>query len=165
MILTRCYEAVCILVPIVFSFLVCVSLLFVSLCYICRWFWMTVNICPSVSSLHLFNHLSATVMLTCCAVALTSYWSSASVFIFPTVSSITSFQPSTRSRYLSSDWLRILIDMRWFCMSRVSRLLVAFRVFWVWEAWSRTWSCNRDQRGCLNDLRICFFSLFYIFTN
>ncbi|TNN60652.1 hypothetical protein EYF80_029125 [Liparis tanakae] len=47
--------------------------------------------------------------------------------------------PSTRSKYLSSDWFRSLIDMRWFCVSRDSRLLVVLRVAWVWEAWSRTW--------------------------
>lgn len=87
----------------------------------------------------LINHLSATVVFTCCAVALTLYWSCIRFFIFSSVSSITSFQPSTRSRYCSSDWLRSLIDMRWFCISCVSRLLVAFRVVWVWETWSRTW--------------------------
>lgn len=87
----------------------------------------------------LFIHLCATVVLTWCAVALMSNESSSSVFIFSWVSSTTSFQPSTRSRYLSSDWLRTLIDIRWFWMSRVSRLLVSFSVAWVWEAWSRTW--------------------------
>lgn len=87
----------------------------------------------------LFIHLCATVVLTWCAVALMSNESSSSVFIFSWVSSTTSFQPSTRSRYLSSDWLRTLIDIRWFWMSRVSRLLVSFSVAWVLEAWSRTW--------------------------
>lgn len=56
------------------------------------------NSCVQSPALHLFVHLSATVVLTCCAVALTLYWSSVRVFIFSSVSSITSFQPSTRSR-------------------------------------------------------------------
>lgn len=115
---------------------------------------------------HLFNHLSATVVLTCCAVALMLYWSSVRDFIFSSVSSITSFQPSTRSRYRSNDWLRSLMDMRWFCMSRVRRLLVAFRVVWVWETWSRTWRGTeiRDERSLVSQMWgfaafLCFLSL------
>lgn len=97
--------------------------------------WVFVFRCTNPS---LHSHLSATVVLTCCAAALMLYWSSIRSFIFSSVSSITSFQPSTRSRYLSSDWLRSLVAMRWFWMSRVSRLLVAFSVVWVCETWSRT---------------------------
>lgn len=106
--------------------------------------------------LYLSNHLSATVVFTCCAVALMLYWSSIRLFSFSSVSSITSFQPSTRSRYLSSDWLRSLIDMRWFCMSRISRLLADFSMVWVWETWSMTWkvtgikSWSSEMNGVLS---------------
>ena len=56
-------------------------------------------------------YLRATVVLTCWTVALRSYWSWDNVFMLSSVSVITSFQPSTWSRYLSSDWLMSLIDM------------------------------------------------------
>lgn len=109
------------------------------------------------------NHLSATVVFTCCAVALTLYWSCIRFFIFSSVSSITSFQPSTRSRYRSSDWLRSLIDMRWFCISCVSRLLVAFRVVWVWETWSRTWRVKSRGSETKSQAPPSFFCLFFCY--
>lgn len=72
-----------------------------------------------------------------------SYWSSVRVFIFSSVSVTTSFQASTRSRYLSRDWFRNLMEVRWFWTSRITLVLVALRVAWSWVAWSRTWTGTR----------------------